>query len=163
MIIPELSHQTVLITGAANGLGRALAKAFGDAGVTLALVDVDEQGLAETASTLPKASTYVADLSNIESTRRMIDAVRANHATVHTLVHNAGYLVPQPFADMSDEVWDRTFNVGIQAARRCSPKPSGLVGWKQAGQQSTSLPARESKASTERPLTARPNMRSRDW
>jgi NAD(P)-dependent dehydrogenase (short-subunit alcohol dehydrogenase family) len=117
MIIPELSSQTVLITGAANGLGKALATAFASAGATLALVDVDEHRLTETASTLPNATKYVADLSDKQSTLRMIEAVRADHATVHTLVHNAGFLVPQSFAEMPDDLWDKTFNVGIQAAR----------------------------------------------
>ncbi len=117
MIVPDLSSQTVLITGAANGLGKALAKAFANAGATLALVDVDQQRLTETASALPKASAYPADLSNMEDTRRMLEKVRADHATVHTLIHNAGFLVPQSFAEMSDDLWDKTFNVGIQAAR----------------------------------------------
>jgi NAD(P)-dependent dehydrogenase (short-subunit alcohol dehydrogenase family) len=114
---PELSQQTVLITGAANGLGRALADAFGNAGATLALVDVDEEALRKVALRVHKASTYIADLSDEDATRRMIEAVRADHPNVNTLVHNAGYLVPKRVAEVSDEEWNRTFNVGIQAAR----------------------------------------------
>jgi 3-hydroxybutyrate dehydrogenase len=117
MPAPELSRQTILITGAANGLGKALATAFASAGSTLALIDVDEQGLAETARALPKTATYAADLSSAEETQRMLDAVRGNHPTVHTLIHNAGYLVPKSFAETTDALWDKTFNVGIQAAR----------------------------------------------
>jgi 3-hydroxybutyrate dehydrogenase len=115
--VPPLSAQTVLITGAANGLGRALANAFAAAGATLALVDFDAKGLAETARPLAKVTTYVADLSDAAATRQMIAAVRADHPAVHTLIHNAGFLVPQSFDEMSDERWDLTFNVGIQAAR----------------------------------------------
>ena len=117
MIVPDLSSQTVLITGAANGLGKALASAFAGSGATLVLVDIDHQRLTETASSLPKASAYPADLSSIEDTQRMIEALRADHTSIHTLVHNAGFLVPQSFAAMSDELWNKTFNVGIQAAR----------------------------------------------
>ena len=117
MTVPDLSSQTVLITGAANGLGNALAKAFANSGATLALVDNDQQRLTETASTLPKASPYAADLSSIGDTQLMIEALREKHPVVHTLVHNAGFLVPQSFAEMSDDLWDKTFNVGIQAAR----------------------------------------------
>jgi NAD(P)-dependent dehydrogenase (short-subunit alcohol dehydrogenase family) len=117
MAAPELAQQTVLITGAANGLGRALATAFGNAGSTLALADVDEQALGEVARTLPKAFAYVADLSSADATRQMIEKVRSDHATVHTLIHNAGFLIPQPFGEMSDARWELTFNVGIQAAR----------------------------------------------
>jgi NAD(P)-dependent dehydrogenase (short-subunit alcohol dehydrogenase family) len=113
---PSLAQQTVLITGAANGLGRALAEAFSEAGSTLALVDYDEKRLGEFACSLPRAREYVADLSNAESTRRMIAAVRADYPVVHTLVHNAGFLAPQSFDEMDDARWNLTFNVGIQAA-----------------------------------------------
>ncbi len=116
MPIPELSQQTVLITGAASGLGRALALAFAVAGATLALVDFDEARLRQTAAGLTNASIYVGDLSSAAATRRMIAAVRNDHPTVHTLVHNAGFLVPQAFAEMEEERWELTFNVGIQAA-----------------------------------------------
>jgi NAD(P)-dependent dehydrogenase (short-subunit alcohol dehydrogenase family) len=115
-MIADLAPQTVLITGAANGLGRALAEAFSEAGARLALVDYDEQQLGEVVSSLPRASAYVADLSDAESTRRMIAAVRTDYPKVDTLVHNAGFLVPQSFEEMDDARWNLTFNVGIQAA-----------------------------------------------
>jgi NAD(P)-dependent dehydrogenase (short-subunit alcohol dehydrogenase family) len=115
-VVPELSQQTVLITGAANGLGRALAHAFADAGSTLALVDINERLLRETAAGLPKASTYKGDLSDASATQQIAAAIRADHPNVHTLIHNAGFLVPQPFAEMPEERWNLTFNVGIQAA-----------------------------------------------
>ena len=114
--VRDVSQQTVLITGAASGLGRALATAFARAGAALVLVDFDESGLLEVRSELPYASIYLADLSNAESTRRMIGEVRADHPTVDTLIHNAGFLVPQTFAEMAPDRWDLTFNVGIQAA-----------------------------------------------
>jgi NAD(P)-dependent dehydrogenase (short-subunit alcohol dehydrogenase family) len=113
---PPLSQQTVVITGAANGLGRALASAFGQAGSTLALVDINEPLLRESASAFPNASIYVADLSDATATKRVAEAIRADHPRVHTLIHNAGFLVPQPFIEMPEDRWNLTFNVGIQAA-----------------------------------------------
>jgi NAD(P)-dependent dehydrogenase (short-subunit alcohol dehydrogenase family) len=129
--VPPLDRQTVLITGAANGLGNALARAFGAAGAKLALVDFDERGLHEIAGSLPGATAYVADLSKAEATRAMIAAVRSEHETVHTLIHNAGFLVPQAFAEMPDEQWDLMFNVGIQAARLLTK--AFWVDWQRAG------------------------------
>ena len=114
---PALAEQTVLITGAANGLGRALATAFGAAGAELLLVDFDEKGLKNVEKSLPNAKGYVADLSNIDATRAMIEAIRADYPMVHTLIHNAGLLVPQAFLEMTEDRWDLMFNVGIQAAR----------------------------------------------
>ena len=111
-----LARQTVLITGAANGLGRAIAVAFHAAGSTLILVDVDREKLAELQATMPGAHVYVADLSDAGATRAMLMAVRNDHQAVHTLIHNAGFLVPQAFAEMTEQRWDLTFNVGVQAA-----------------------------------------------
>jgi len=129
--VPPLDQQTVLITGSANGLGKALARAFGAVGAKLVLVDFDEKGLQEIAGSLPRARAYVADLSNAEATRAMIAAVRSDHETVHTLIHNAGFLVPQAFAEMPDERWDLMFNVGIQAARLMTK--AFWADWQKAG------------------------------
>jgi len=129
--VPPLDRQTVLITGAANGLGSALARAFGAAGARLVLVDFDEKGLHAIANSLPGATAYVADLSNAEATRAMIAAVRSDHETVHTLIHNAGFLVPQAFATMPDRQWDLMFNVGIQAARLLTQ--AFWADWQKAG------------------------------
>jgi len=115
--VPEISQQTVLITGAANGLGSALAQAFGTAGATLVLVDINEDGLRKTAHDLANTSIYVADLSDAEATKQLAEAIRADHSSVHTLIHNAGFLVPEPFAEMTEDRWNLTFNVGIQAAQ----------------------------------------------
>lgn len=113
---PPLSQQTVLITGAAQGLGRALAIAFAAAGAYLLLVDFDEPALAELGATLPRVTTYTADLSDEAATRLLLDRIRIEHSRVDTLIHNAGFLKPQPLAEMSDGRWRLTFNVGIQAA-----------------------------------------------
>jgi NAD(P)-dependent dehydrogenase (short-subunit alcohol dehydrogenase family) len=129
--VPPLDQQTVLITGAANGLGNALARAFGAVGAKLVLVDFDEKGLQEIAGSLPRARAYVADLSNAEATRAMIAAVRSDHEAVHTLIHNAGFLMPQAFAEMPDERWDLMFNVGIQAARLLTK--AFWADWQKAG------------------------------
>ncbi len=129
--IPALAEQTVLITGAANGLGRALATAFGAAGASLALVDFDEKGLRDVERSVPDAKGYVADLSNAEATRAVIQEIRHEHATVHTLIHNAGFLVPQAFAEMPDSRWELMFNVGIQAARLLTK--AFWADWQRAG------------------------------
>ena len=113
---PELAQQTVVITGAATGLGRALSKAFAAAGSTVALVDSNEARLKETAGNLSNVSVYVGDLAEAAATRRIVDAIRGNHSVVHTLIHNAGFLIPQAFGEMPEDRWNLTFNVGIQAA-----------------------------------------------
>ena len=113
---PPLSEQTVLITGAANGLGRAIAAAFSRAGSKIVLVDVDGPTLERVAHHLPGATWYVANLADRASTDTMLGAVIEENPHVHTLIHNAGYLKPAPFDEMTWDRWSHTFNVGIQAA-----------------------------------------------
>ncbi len=114
--VPPLSEQTVLITGAANGLGSAIAAAFACAGSQLILVDVDAANLDRVARHVPGATCHVADLSDRTATAEMLGAVIEKHRRVDTLVHNAGFLKPAPFDEMDWGRWSHTFNVGIQAA-----------------------------------------------
>lgn len=119
MSAPEIADQTILLTGAANGLGRALAAAFAVEGASLILVDVDAAGLADTMAGLPRGSRAIVracDLADAGATEAMMLGLRQSHPRIDTLIHNAGYLVPEPFAGMSRRSWDITFNVGIQAA-----------------------------------------------
>jgi 3-hydroxybutyrate dehydrogenase len=110
-----LKQQTILITGAAKGLGRAIASAFHAAGSTLVLLDYDAATLADLRAELPSSSVYAADLSDVTATRDVIAAIDLEHPRIDTLIHNAGFLVPQAFSEMSEARWELTFNVGIQA------------------------------------------------
>lgn len=116
VIADQCPQQTVIITGAAQGLGRAIALAFAQTAANLALVDYDAGSLAALATEIPQATTYLTDLSNADATRDLMGRIRADHGPVHTLIHNAGVLRLESFASMSEERWNQTFNVGIQAA-----------------------------------------------
>jgi len=113
---PSLDQQTIVITGAAKGLGRAIATVFHLAGSRLALLDYDAVALETLRQELPGSSVYPVDLSDAAATRAVIALIDADFPVVDTLIHNAGFLVPQAFAEMTDERWNLTFNVGIQAA-----------------------------------------------
>lgn len=117
MTAPALVDQTVLITGAAVGLGRALARAFDRAGARLVLTDVDAGKLAETAGMLSRqADMRAADLADRTATLEFIAWAKATCPVPDTLIHNAGYLLPTLYDETDQDHWDRTFNVGISAA-----------------------------------------------
>jgi 3-hydroxybutyrate dehydrogenase len=113
---PPLDQQSIVITGAAKGLGRAIAVAFHKAGSRLALLDYDAEALEALHVELPGSRVYPVDLSSAYATRAVIAAINADFTVVDTLIHNAGFLIPQAFAEMTEERWNMTFNVGIQAA-----------------------------------------------
>lgn len=112
--MPAVEGQTVLITGAAQGLGAAIARHLQGVGARLVLLDRDAAGLAATAAACPGATTAVVDLSDADATERAIAEVVVG--PVDTLVHNAAILRVEPIEAVSLETFRATLDVGIQAA-----------------------------------------------
>lgn len=109
--------QTVIVTGAAQGLGRAVARAFHAALWRVVLLDIDGQGLAELGEELGDgAHSYPVDLTHADATRTVAARVLADHGPVTTLIHNAAILVPEPIETLAFNRWQATLNVGVQAA-----------------------------------------------
>ena len=112
--MPALEGQSILVTGAARGLGAAIARHLHAGGARLILMDRDSAGLAAIAAACPGAVTVVVDLSDAADTARAIaDAVRE---PVDTLIHNAAVLKMEPVDVVSLATFQATLNVGIQAA-----------------------------------------------
>jgi len=109
--VKPVAGQTVVVTGAAAGLGRAVALAFKAAGATVVALDRDDLGL----RTLDM-ETHTVDLSNALATASIAARLTIAHPFVDTLIHNAAILDPQPFDRLDFEGWTRTVNVGLQAA-----------------------------------------------
>ena len=86
-------NKVVVITGAASGIGRALAQQLAAKGARLALSDVDAGGLEETRTSLPQgteARTYALDVSDRQAVFDHADAVRRDFGTAHFIINNAG-------------------------------------------------------------------------
>ncbi len=112
--MPALSEQTVLITGAAQGLGAAVARVFGRSGARLILMDRDEAGLAAVANGIGGAvETHAVDLSDAAATEA---ALAQLGGPVDALIHNAAILKPKPIDAESLASFRATLDVGIQAA-----------------------------------------------
>lgn len=105
--------QRVLVTGAAQGLGAAIARHLHGLGARLVLLDRDEAGLASTAAACPGATTAIVDLADADATAAVIAAVVTD--PVDTLIHNAAILRVEPVDEVSLETFRATLNVGIQA------------------------------------------------
>lgn len=112
--MPTLEGQRVVLTGAAQGLGAAIARHLHALHAKLVLLDRDESGLAETVAACPGSEHAVVDLSDADDTQRAIDTVI--DGPVDTLIHNAAILRVEPIDEMTLETFQSTLNVGIQAA-----------------------------------------------
>src|SRR5689334_15074402 len=91
------SHTVAVVTGAASGIGRALAVRLAEEGAQLAICDVNEAALQETAQQAAKAghpgakiSTHVVDVADRERMAAFVDEVVAEHGRAHLVINNAG-------------------------------------------------------------------------
>lgn len=109
------SGRVSVITGAASGIGRALAVELAERGSDVAICDVQEEALRETAKLVAdkgrKASTHVVDVADREAMHRFADAVLETHGRVDAIVNNAGVSVTETFEKMSYD--DLDWIVGI--------------------------------------------------
>lgn len=114
----QLQGRTALVTGAAGGIGRAVAQALTAEGVRVALLDRSAEGLAETAATCPGSVPVVADVTDeIAVGAAVSDAVAALGA-LHTVVCCAG--ISGPVGSGIDETslaeWQAVFAVNVTGA-----------------------------------------------
>ncbi|CNE38934.1 short-chain dehydrogenase [Mycobacterium tuberculosis] len=110
------SGTTVLITGGAGGIGRAVARAFAREGATVVLAGRDATALAAAVKEIgPDAADHVvADVTDPASAARMVETVAGRHGGLHVAVNNAGVLGPVgPVADLDPAAWDGVLAVNL--------------------------------------------------
>lgn len=116
----DLNGKAAIITGAAQGLGRAIAQAYTEHGMRLALFDVKENELAQAAEEFSAAGSecvpIAVDLSDANATQQAIDQAIDLLGTPRVLIHNAAILIARPLVELKLDDWQREVNVGIQAA-----------------------------------------------
>lgn len=111
-----LAGQGVILTGAAQGLGAAIARLFATRGARLALLDYNRGALEEVVALCgPHAIGIAVDLSDAEATDMAISAAFAHLGQVDTVIHNAAILDPKPFEEETLGSFFRTVQVGLQA------------------------------------------------
>src|SRR2546430_7203779 len=107
----EIAGQVAIVTGAASGIGRELARQLSVAGCHLALADIHGTGL-ETLrqnldSKLSAISLHRVDVTKEEDVKRMVDDVVRSHHRISILINNAGISISAPFQDVRFEDYHR--------------------------------------------------------
>jgi len=114
----SLEGKAALITGAAAGIGRAIAYRFAEAGADLQLVDINRQGLKETQMELVslghKVDILHADLSATEEINRLWLELKGQEPGI--LVNNVGIYPPQDFLALDAELWQKVMDTNLNSA-----------------------------------------------
>ncbi len=129
----DLKDKTIAITGAARGLGAAMAKRLARQGCNIALIDMDEDGLRKTATVCneagsPGVRTYVANVADEPEVEKLFDSIAADFQALHGLVNNAGitrdaltlkYKDGEQVSKMTLEQWQLVMNVNLTGVFLC--------------------------------------------
>jgi 3-oxoacyl-[acyl-carrier protein] reductase len=111
----RLDGQTAIVTGAATGIGEAIATRLAAAGATIAVCDLNLAGAQHVADALPNQSFAVeTDVASADSVRKTVDHVLARTARIDILVNNAGIAGPAAYVwEQTDEDWNRNIAINL--------------------------------------------------
>jgi len=117
MALNDLRGKAAAVTGAASGLGRAMALAFAAEGMHLALADVDEAGLEQTRALVGSPDSKIiamrVDVSKAEDVRQFAERTAAELNGVHVVCNNAGVAVSGPVWETSEAEWQWILGVNL--------------------------------------------------
>ena len=116
----KLNGRVAVVTGAAQGIGFAVAKAYLEEGAKVALVDRNEQVQEVCKDLGPNAQAYVADVSSRADMKRVMEETKTDWGNVTILVANAGVTRPAMMWKMTDEQWDTVMNVHLKGSWICT-------------------------------------------
>lgn len=111
----KLAGRKALVTGAARGLGAAIARLFASEGAQVLVTDIDGEGAAALAQEIG-ALSHPLDVTSEASWQAALDHVQATWGDLSILVNNAGVAVGGPFEDTTLADWRRAFAVHADGA-----------------------------------------------
>ena len=115
----ELRGKTVLLTGAAAGIGRQLTLQLAQQGCHLVLIDRDQRGLADAASEArshgSEVQCYECDLANAKQLQAVLQQVLQEAVVIDVLINNAGVAWYGPTHEMSQEQWNWLMAINLLA------------------------------------------------
>ena len=113
-----LTGKTALITGAARGIGKAIALKFAAEGANIAFTDlaVNEETEAEIAALGVKAKSYASNAADFAESEAVVQQVKADFGSIDILVNNAGITKDGLMLRMTEQQWDAVIAVNLKSA-----------------------------------------------
>lgn len=123
----KLEGKVTIVTGAASGMGRSIAKLYAKEGAKVIVADYNMEGaeavtaeIIDDSGTAKAVSVNVADKDQVE---KMIDTAISEYGELDILVNNAGVMnVFKPVGEITDEKWGQIFDVNTKGVMRAMRK-----------------------------------------
>lgn len=120
----DLAGKTVVVTGSAKGIGKAIALAFARENANVVVSDLSEADCAQTVSEAQaagsKAIAVKCDISNPADAKNLVERAAKEFGSVDVLVNNAGIYPYAPFLQMTEAQWDKVMSINLKGTFLCS-------------------------------------------
>lgn len=123
----RLDGKVAIITGAASGMGKAMARAYVREGAKVVIADLNLAGAEAVAQELngsdggdQRASAFQLDVRDRAQAQAVVDHAVATFGGLDILVNNAGIITIQPFLDITEADWDKVFDINCKGLLWCS-------------------------------------------
>jgi len=135
----DLEGKTALVTGAAQGIGKAIAEYLALHGAYVYVADINKDDAEKTCEEIRgqggKAQALQADVSSVDSVEKMVGTIISEKHSIDILVNNAGIFSDTPINEMKIDEWERVIRVNLTGTHICSqavikhmiPRRSGKI------------------------------------
>src|SRR5438876_12234675 len=129
----QCTDKLILVTGAQQGIGRAMALEFAAAGADVAINWLDDEAAAEGVADEVRgrgrrALLVKADVARIEQVQPMVAAVEQGLGPIDVLINNAGVFPRVPFLEMTESDWDHVLGVNLKGSCAGGGESDGFSG-----------------------------------
>ncbi|QHS23330.1 SDR family oxidoreductase [Virgibacillus sp. MSP4-1] len=134
----KLKDKTAIITGAASGMGKAMALRFAQEGAHVVAADLNEEGLQKVVEEITNeggtATPVKVNVANQSDIDNMVDTAVKEYGTLDILVNNAGIMDGmEPAGEITDEKWDKVFEINTKGVMRATRKALPIFLEKESG------------------------------
>ncbi len=127
----DLTGRSAVVTGAANGIGKAITELFLARGANVLATDLDGDDLAAAFTENDLCVTVTGDITDSSTQQQVIDTAVARFGAIDILVNNAGIVIAGDYETLTDEQWDRIMDVNVRSLFRLTRE--ALPHLKQSG------------------------------
>lgn len=127
----RVANKTAIVTGAAQGIGRRIAKELGDEGANIVVSDIDESAAIDTVEAFEAAGITAAavecDVSSMEDAEHLVDRTIEEFGGIDILVNNAGVSIGERFDDITANEWQQVIDVNLTGVYNCSVQAAPVM------------------------------------